>query len=200
MGAMLNVLKARSWADGTEPRDCRAIDAPLVAAAKRDPEAFSPLYRRYAEPIYRYCLRRLGDSHAAEDAMSAVFDRAFANLRRCDDASFRSWLFAIAHNVVVDRLRAERPSASLDVARDLEDRSPGPEQSAIASEERRSLARLLAQLTPDQRQVVELRLAGLTGVEIADALGRSHDAVKKLQARALLKLRELMAVATDDTR
>lgn len=52
---------------------------------------------------------------------------------------------------------------------------------------------MLGKLPTDQRRVVELRLAGLTGPEIASVLGRSHDAVKKLQGRAIAKLRDLAA-------
>jgi RNA polymerase sigma-70 factor, ECF subfamily len=195
---MVNVLRASPWFGGTERDEQPSGDAALVAAARRNPDEFAALYRRYAVPVYRYCLRRLGDPDTAEDAMSLIFSRVFANLRHCDENAFRPWLFTIAHNVVIDRIRATRPSTPLDDAGDLLDDAPGPEHLAIAADERQTLAALLAHLTPDQRQVVELRLGGLTGVEIAATVGRSHDAVKKLQARALVKLRDLMGVASSD--
>ena len=88
-------------------------DARVVALAKSDPRAFAPLYARYFDPVYRYCYRRLGNPEAAADATSHVFAKALAALPgyREDAPSFRSWLFAIAHNVISDDLRARRPVA-----------------------------------------------------------------------------------------
>ena len=64
-----------------------------------------------------------------------------------------------------------------------------PEETAHATLERRALLAAVSQLPDDQRTAVELRLAGLTGPEVAAAMGRSHEAVKKLQLRALERLR-----------
>ena len=58
---------------------------------------------------------------------------------------------------------------------------------------------MLAQLSPDQRQVVELRLAGLRSNEIGDVLGRSRGAVDAIQARAVARLRELLGAANATT-
>src|SRR5688500_8422516 len=148
------------------PRD---EDAWQVAAAKTDPRAFAPLYARYFDPVYRYCSRRLGHPEAAADAAGQVFAKALAALPgyREDAPSFRSWLFAIAHNVLVDVLRARRPVLPLAVATDLVDAGPSPEEAVLAGEEERAIRELLARLPPDQRRVLELRLAGLTGPEIA---------------------------------
>lgn len=180
--------------DASDMRDDPSGDAAYVAAAKRDPDAFALLYQRYERRVYAYCLRRLSDPHAAEDAASQVFARAFARLNQCDDRRFRAWLFTIAHHVIADGFRApKRRETSLDEALSVPDRDLGPEAAALASEAARELATLLASLPADQRRVVELRLAGLTGPEIAAVIGRSHDAVKKLQGRAMVKLRSIVA-------
>jgi RNA polymerase sigma-70 factor (ECF subfamily) len=181
-----------SPATGTEaarPDD----DAALVAAARLDRRAFAPLYRRYVDPVYRYCFRRLGGREAAEDATAAVFAKALAALPAYRDGSFRAWLFAIAHNAVVDALRARRPTAPVDAAWAVADPAPTPEEAALAADAGRSLRAVLERLSPDQRQVVELHLAGLSGPEIASVLGRSHAAVRAVQARAIARLRELLA-------
>src|SRR4051812_26148265 len=60
------------------PRD----DEALVAAAQVDRAAFAPLYQRYADPVFRFCYRRLGDRALAEDATSRVFERVLAALSR----------------------------------------------------------------------------------------------------------------------
>ena len=84
-------------------------DDDLVAAAKRDPDAFVALYRRYAPTVYGYCYNRLGSREQAEDATSQIFLKALTALpAQRDDLAFRGWLFAIAHNVVTDAHRARR--------------------------------------------------------------------------------------------
>ncbi len=83
-------------------------EAELVARAQREPQAFAPLYARYAEPVYRYCYRRLGSPEAAADATSQTFAQALAALPRYRAGSFRAWLFAIAANVVADAHRRRR--------------------------------------------------------------------------------------------
>ena len=170
-------------------------DAELVAAARRDPAAFAPLYVRYSDAIYRYCARRLGDPEAAADATATVFVRALAALPRFRERSFRAWLFRIAHNEVIDAYRrsAHRRHAPLDTVAGLRATSPTPEEVALAGDEWATLTRLLATLPENQRRVVELRLAGLSGEEIAFALGRSQSAVKMLQFRAVKSLRTVVS-------
>ena len=149
--------------------------------------ALCPLF----DPVYRYCYRRLGHPEAAADATSHVFTKALAALPgyREDAPSFRSWLFAIAHNVITDDLRARRPIAPIDEAAHIAATGPSPEDVVLTGEAGRTVHTLLAQLPPDQRQILELRLAGLTGPEIAAALGRSLGAVKIAQVRAFARLR-----------
>lgn len=166
-------------------------DARVVALAKADPRAFAPLYARYFDPVYRYCYRRLGNPDAAADAAAQVFTKALAALPgyREDAPSFRSWLFAIAHNVITDDLRARRPVAPIDAAAHVAAPDPSPEEAALTNETGCVVQALLAQLPPDQRRILELRLAGLTGPEIAASLGRTLGSVKIAQVRAFARLR-----------
>jgi RNA polymerase sigma-70 factor (ECF subfamily) len=168
-------------------------DAALVAIAKADRRAFAALYHRYVDPIYRYCDRCLGDREAAEDATSLIFTKALAALPRARDEAFRSWLFTIAHNVIVDAQRARVSTWPLTEAVEIEDRAPdrSPEAHALAGDDARTIRALLIQLSPDQRELLELRLAGLTDAEIAGVLGRSHGAVRMSQHRAITRLRAI---------
>ena len=178
--------------DGPHPAVPFENDAALVLRAKRDPAEFAPLYLRYVDPVYRYCYRRLGSAEAAADATSQTFAKAIAGLPGCAEASFRSWLFAIAHNVLVDSVRARRTDASLEAAATIFDPTPSPEEAALAGEQQAEVQRVLTQLSPDQRRVVELRLAGLRSNEIGAVLGRSRGAVDAIQARAVARLRHLL--------
>jgi RNA polymerase sigma factor (sigma-70 family) len=174
-----------------DPHDREAI-ARQVRAARLDGTAFEALYRTFVDPVYRFCCRRLDSPDAAADATSQIFVNAYAGLAGCDETRFRSWLFAIAHNVLVDHYRARHDHVSLDDAGDLPSRFDSPEEQAVRNEERLAIHRLLAVLTPDQRHIVELRLAGLTGGEIAEALGRSRGSVDTAQCRALARLRKAL--------
>jgi RNA polymerase sigma-70 factor, ECF subfamily len=174
-----------------------ADDAELVALAQADRQAFALLYRRYLDPVHQYCYRRLGSREAAEDATSLVFTKAFAALPTFRAGSFRSWLFAIAYHVITDILRARRVVDELEAAVEVPDGSPTPDEIVIAAEANSAVVRLLKHLSPGQRGVVELRLAGLTGREVATVLGCSVGAVKIAQVRAYTKLRDLLEAARE---
>lgn len=179
-------VDANEWDDGGERTQ--------VELAMRDPQAFAPLYARYFDAIYRYTYRRLRDPERAADATSQVFLKAIASLQSYRGGSFKSWLFTIAHNTVIDSVRRTKPQAALPEEWDLPDDRPTPEQAAILNDERRELWELLDLLTPEQREVVELRLAGLTGQEIADQTGRGLAATKSLQWRAFSRLKQLLTL------
>ncbi len=172
-----------------------AADAVLVAAAQADGVAFAHLFDRYWEAVFRFCYYRLGDWPEAEDAASQVFTNAFAALPRFrpaeHDDAFRSWLFTIAYRIVSNarRRHGRHRDRPLDERLDWVDPTPSPEETALAMDDHRRLYLLLAELPPEQRELLELRLAGLTAVEIARVLGRSHDAIRAAESRAVKRLR-----------
>jgi RNA polymerase sigma-70 factor (ECF subfamily) len=194
---------------GSAPAPGDADEAAVVTRAREDPLAFAPLYRQLFPAVHGYCLRRLGDPEEAADATAQTFTRALAALPRFrpdpyrPGATFRSWLFAIAHNVVVDAerrrgrgtrlLTADESLEANDALGRLVDAGPSPEEWAVAADEGRRLRALLLRLSEGQRRVVELRLAGLTGAEIAASLGMSVGAVKATQFRAYARLRTLLS-------
>jgi RNA polymerase sigma-70 factor (ECF subfamily) len=131
------------------------------------------------------------------DATSLVFAKALGSLSTCRGDAVRAWLFGIAHHVIADRFRARDPEAPLEAASRVPDSSPSPQELAEAGDARRRLWAALAQLPPEQRRVVELRLAGLTSAEIGQALGRSRGAVDVAQCRAVARLRGLLVTAEE---
>lgn len=174
-------------------------DAAIVAMSLQNPAAFGVLFDRHWNEIFKFCYYRLGDWHQAEDAASQVFIKAFDNLSAFDhrhrDDSFRCWLFGIARHAVATIRRSSRrhPTATIDEATGVEDQGGSPEDQAIEAEALWQLRSLLDQLPSDQRELMELRLAGLTSAEIARLLGRSHDAIRKAQSRVVISLREYAA-------
>jgi RNA polymerase sigma factor (sigma-70 family) len=179
--------------DRAQLNTAQLTDDELVAAAQLALPAFEHLYKRYVNDVYRFCLHRLGNDADAADATSVIFTRALTNIHTCHGSSFRPWLFAIARNVVIDHFRSARPIAVLDESLEIADATSGPEELAIAGDERRRLASVLARLTDEQRSIIELRLAGLNATEIASALGKSRNAIDQMQFRAVARLRTLLA-------
>ena len=174
---------------GNEPAELP--DTHLVEMATRDPAAFVHLYDRYVQPIYSYCAQRLPRA-AAEDATSVTFLNALKAIDTFDHgrSGFRAWLFTIAHNAVYDQLRVRNHASIDDFA--FVDSDAAVVDHVIALDERQRLWRAVAKLPVDQQQAIHLRLASLTGVEIAQVMGRSHVAVRALQHRALKRLRILL--------
>jgi RNA polymerase sigma-70 factor, ECF subfamily len=174
-----------------------AVDPDLadVRAAQRDRAAFGALYRRYLDRVYGYAFYLLGDHHDAEDVTERTFLAALGAIDsfRDEGATFRAWLFRIAHNQLVNALRARgrHRSTSLDAA--PEATGGDPELLAGRAEEWRRLRRAVDQLPEERRQVIVLRFVdGLSAREIGAVLGRSEGAVRVLQHRALRQMAELL--------
>ena len=164
-----------------------------VRAAQDDPASFAILYRRYVERVYGYCFYLLGDHHDAEDATERTFLAALGAIGRYRDegATFRSWLFRIAHNQLANVLRARGRdrTASLEGVPEPGASHQDPARLAGLAEDARRLRSAVAELSDDRRQVIVLRFVdGLSAREIGDVLGRSPGAVRVLQHRALRDL------------
>lgn len=191
-------MRFRRGATGEAPPDAATVEVDeecQVLLALTDPHAFAPLYLRYRPRVYRLCYRATGNAPDAEDLTSQVFHKALARLGSFHGGSFEKWLVTIAVNTIRDDRRTRKRHAPLPELR--HDPRPGPEEEAVRADDRDRLRALLATLPDDQREVVELRLAGYTGAEIARLLGRSPEAVRKAQERALKRLARLMGLGDD---
>jgi RNA polymerase sigma-70 factor (ECF subfamily) len=178
------------------PERAADADAHLVAWAREDPQAFSGLYDRYFPTVYGYCLSQLGEPESAEDAASRTFLRALAALPGYRESGrFRSWLFAIAHNAVLDAIAGRHPDGPLEAAAGVPDPAASPEDRAIATLDAAWLDAAMARLPEDDRRVLELRRVGLSGREIAAVLGIGHEAAKKRQLRAMDRIRADLVAA-----
>jgi len=180
-----------------DPRATIDPDVSDVRAAQRDLAAFGALYRRYLDRVYGYCFYLLGDHHDAEDATERTFLAALGAIGRYRDegASFRSWLFRIAHNQIANALRARGRHRATPLDGVSEPALGGDPAGLVGqAEESRRLRRALDTLADDRRQVIILRFVdGLSAREIGVVLGRSPGAVRVLQHRALRDLAALLA-------
>lgn len=165
-----------------------AFDSVLEAARLGEGWAFERLFHWLGRPVAAY-LRGAGVEDP-DGLANDVFLKAFTGLGgfQGTEDRFRSWVFTIAHNAVIDdrRRRSRRPrTAPLDG--DVRSTADDGLDVVLGDERVRGL---LASLAPDQRDVVLLRLvADLSIEDTAAALGKKPNAIKQLQHRALRSLR-----------
>lgn len=174
-------------------------------AARGSARAFSAIYDRYHQPLYRYCRSILRNEADAQDALQGTFAGALSALRRDRrNAPLRPWLFRIAHNEAISILRTR--------VRDGERHRSSIGATAAASAEERVAERArwavlvsdIAGLPARQRTALVLReLSGLSHEEIALVLDTSAGGAKQaiFEARqALAELEEGRAMSCEDVR
>ena len=176
----------------------------LVHAAKDgDLVAFEELVRRYDRKVLRIAQHITHNQEDAEDAAQDAFLKAFRGLGRFEEKSrFSTWLFRIAVNESLMKVRQRHGFRMVSIEQDEEhespatpreivDWSPNPEQLYSQSELKEILAKALRGLSPMYRAVFLLRdVEGLSINETAEVLNLSVLAVKARLMRARLKLRE----------
>jgi len=181
-------------------------DQELVSAAQRgDQTAFRELVARYESKVYHLALKMLRDEQDAEDALQETFINVYRHLDSFrGDAEFSTWVYRIATNASLMKIRARRPVDSLDESRDdsdndssprdLADWSFTPEDALLNGETRTEMDKALGALPETLRSVFVLRdIEGLSVQETATALDLSVPNVKTRLHRARLALRDELA-------
>ncbi len=174
------------------PSGLRARRLPLRSpAVQADAALFATVYQEHHQALFRYICSIVRDPDEAEDVLQSVMLKALVALRSEQrDFELRPWLFRIAHNEAINRIRQRRPTVELDVAH----ASPVASACEVISDRERlqQLWADLAQLPDRQRQALVLReLSGLSHEEIADVIGTSGRAVKQTIFEARVALSEL---------
>ncbi len=181
-----------------EPLDDREILARLKAG---DMSACTACVEAHSDGLYRLAYRLLSDEAAAEDVVQETFINAFKGLDRFEGrASLSTWLFRIAYNNALMRLRARRPAGALD--EEVEESSATvtpivvpwretPEEALARRETREVLDEAVDSLPTSLRAVFQLRdVEERSTAETAEILGLTEAAVKVRLHRARLALRE----------
>jgi RNA polymerase sigma-70 factor (ECF subfamily) len=171
------------------PYRLTAFDSLLAAAQRGDETAFGALWRWLHPPLVRWLAVVAGDD--ADDIASEVWLAVTRHLDRFegDEQGFTGWVFTIARRRVIDgaRRRARRPRAGpLD---DVDPADPTTPAALSAAEDLEATLAMLRLLTPDQREVVALRvIVGMSVDETAHVVGKSEAAVRVLCHRGLRSL------------
>jgi len=185
---IVGICELRSVSDVDE-------DSGLVIRARSDREAFVQLYRRYYDVIFRYCAHRLFDRVTAEDVTSEVFLKMVENYHRFrgTEAQFRNWLYRIATNAVNHHFRRMKSHNSLLRAA-REQTNSGVDDGEESVEKLALLKEAMLLLKLRYQTIITLRFfENMKMIEIAEVLGSSPGTVRSQLARALAKLRKVLA-------
>jgi RNA polymerase sigma-70 factor (ECF subfamily) len=177
-----------------------ASDHSLLARYREgDVEALSALVERYRRQLFGYILGMTGGQVEADEVFQEVWFRAIRNVDKYKDKNFAGWLVRIAHNLIIDRSRRQKPEVSLDADRDkdgfggleLVAAHPDAAEALVERELGERISTAVAGLPPDQKEVFLMRtqtgmpfkeIAKLQRTSINTALARMHYALGKLRS------------------
>lgn len=167
-------------------------------AQQKDSEAFAQLYEAYFDKIYRYIVMRVRNEMEAEDMTQQVFMKMLQSIAsyKAQGFPFSSWIYRIAHNLVVDHLRQQNKKATVDIEGiPLPDMDGDPQEMIEQHVDIEDVKKATRKLTQSQQEVLSLRFAGeLSIAECAAVMGKNEGAIKALQHSAVLALRKALAV------
>jgi RNA polymerase sigma-70 factor (ECF subfamily) len=168
-------------------------------------EAYRVLVERHSNYVYRLAYRMTGNPHDAEEIVQEAFLRGYQKLRQfAGNANFGTWVYRIAANYAIDRLRQrkndesrrEGPSkpaegeAEIDPLSRVKDPAPSPERLATSAQMALKMKEALETLTPAERTAIVMRhWDGCAIEEIAAVLKSNSSAAKNTVFRAVQKLR-----------
>jgi RNA polymerase sigma-70 factor, ECF subfamily len=167
-------------------RDSRLIQTAVTRAKAGDVEGIHFLYARFAPGVQRYVDSILHDRHEAEDITQMVFAKLMTRICKYEqrEVPFTAWIMRVARNAALDHMRASRAVPTEEVRLADEGHTGGNDQLI-------DLRIALEELPKDQREVLILRhIAGLSPLEIADALDKTESSVHGLHHRGRRALRE----------
>jgi RNA polymerase sigma-70 factor (ECF subfamily) len=173
-------------------------DIQLIQLAKDgSADAFGELYERHAQSVFRFIYAHLDSRQDAEDLMDDVFLRVWNSLSgyREKGVPFIAFLFRIARNGIIDHYRRSKQTKQTTSIEELplRDWQPEPGESVMTAMEHQEVRLVLERLREDYRTVLVLRfLSELTPDETAQVMGRTTGAIRVLQHRALMAMRELL--------
>lgn len=172
-----------------------AVDDPdadlVLGAARGDAVACAGLVDRYLGRVHALAWRTLGDANEAEDVAQDTFLRVWEQVSRWrpGGAKFSTWIFRVAYNLCIDRIRQRRPQVD-EVLDMLIDPSPTARNLVERGETVAAVRAAFDALPERQRAALGLcHYEGLSNIEAADILGISVDALESLLSRARRSLR-----------
>lgn len=163
-------------------------------------EALGVIFERHNHGVFNFACRMLGNRADAEDTASEVFSRlCTSQAKYSPNAAFKTWLYTIARNICLDKIRGRQKSGAMWILKqetdayepiDVPSKDDGPAQNLQKKEIAQHIQTAIGQLPTDQREAIVLReYEGLSYEDIAHILGCSLANVKVLIYRARTQLK-----------
>lgn len=154
-------------------------------------ERVEEIYRAERDSIYAYLICFRVPAGRAQELTQDSFLKLYQKMARGEEIENpRAWLYRVAHNFALRFHEREPVFDELDPNCTAAESSPNPERSLIDRERRSALVQAMGDLSPQQRNCLELRVQGLRYREIADIVGISSSAVGEFLRRAVARLKE----------
>ena len=175
------------------------LQSEIVQITKHD---LVNIYEQHSSALYRYAYRLLGDRDRAEEAVSETFSRLLQAIRNGGGPreNVKAYLYRVAHNYITDIFRRQPPEPARLDPNQHPDELSNPVNLVYQKIEQEHVREALLKLSADQRQVLLLRLIeDWSHEEVADYLGKTTEATRALQYRALSALRRLLIEEEETT-
>ncbi len=194
--------RSRRMTASTPSRQNRLFDELLERVANgRDQDAFAELFRSYAPRLKSYMMRQGADPSTAEELVQETLLAVWrkATLYTGDKGSPTTWIFTIARNLRIDRLRREVPWQALPEGHEeTPSDEVAPDEALNLDERRTRVRRAMADLPPEQHEVIVLAFVeGLSHNEIAERLRLPLGTVKSRMRLAYQKMRSTVEDLND---
>lgn len=189
---------------GAVESDAIAVEQTLAG----DRDAYRLLVERHSRNVFRLAYRMTGNQHDAEEVVQEAFLRAYQKLRQFESrANFGTWVYRIAANYAIDRMRQKKSEESqrelparetedgveFDVMSTVPDAAPSPERLAQSGQLAARMRVALRELSEAERTAFVMRHWNGAGIEeIAQALESSTSAAKNTVFRSVQKLRKAL--------
>ena len=166
----------------------------LQKAQNGDSEAFGFIYDHFADKIYRFIYFRVGHKEVAEDILSDTFVKSWEKINQINTPhALSGWLYQIAKNNIIDYYRIKKELVPLEEVENILEDAVSPVDLTNASIQQKKILQVMDQLSSEQQEVIKYKFfEDLTNEEIAYVMGKTVGAVRVLQHRAIIKLKELL--------
>jgi RNA polymerase sigma-70 factor (ECF subfamily) len=156
-------------------------------------EAFARLYDEFADKLYRFIFFRVGHKEVAEDILADTFIKAWQKISQVNSSEALSgWLYQISRNNIIDYYRVKKESVPLEDVEDFLEDLVNPVDTISLSLDQANLLKFVKELPAEQQAVIKYKFfEDLSNEEVAQILNKSEGAIRVIQHRAVLRLKEL---------
>jgi RNA polymerase sigma-70 factor (ECF subfamily) len=165
----------------------------IIEAAKKNPQRFEPIYKKYHEQIFRYVYQRMDDKDQAYDVTSQVFLKAITKLHKYQfqGVPFSSWLYRIAMSEVYQFLKDNSNSRTVNVETSGLSEIIEEMDDDERAEDKQKLIKIIGELPEEDLQIIEMRYFEKRSYrEIGEILGIAENNAKVKTFRVVGKLKK----------